>query len=88
MIKMHRRSQIWTWTWTWLKRLSLSLGVIVLWYWVDGGVMGREDRGDLQSHSDMESRIAPSVNLALVGEAKTTYSRSIIFYNFWKSSFK
>lgn len=31
--------------------------------------MRREDRGDLHSHSDVESRIAPSVNLALVGEA-------------------
>lgn len=49
--------------------------------------MRREDRGDFQSHSDVESIIAPSVNLTLVGEAKTTYSMSITFYNFWKSSF-
>lgn len=55
-----------------------------------------EDRSSFivlpQSHSDMEARVVPPVNLILAGEAKTAhkgmYSVRITMHNVLKFSFK
>lgn len=93
MIKMHRNSQIYSWACTRLKGFHCHSQTAR--FRTEGGGMGRkeggrtEDRSSFivlpQSHSDMEARVVPPVNLILAGEAKTAhkgmYSVRITMHN-------